>query len=178
MKDNQIQIFQYIQYKLLEWYVLSNDCEYNENDFSILKSMKLLFFTVSANCKKDNSLLDTTFTDFVAMPYGHVEINVYNKLKNPLIHKDFKIDNEKTYFSSIKDFSDISHTIKSEIDHSVDILKKSNYKLINYTAFQLVELSHRFDSWLKTYKTAQEGGRKIEVIEPDLIKNEMKFYIL
>jgi len=70
----KIAAFEYVLYKLNEWYKDNNGEK--ENDLSILKAMKLLFFVSGVDMA--NNLFDT-FDRFQAWQYGHVEADLYNQ---------------------------------------------------------------------------------------------------
>ena len=71
---SKIVAFEYILYKLNEWYKENNPTQ--ENDLSILKAMKLLFFVSVVDTEKH---LLSTFDNFQAWQYGHVEADVYKE---------------------------------------------------------------------------------------------------
>lgn len=173
------KIFHYLHYRALQWYCeINNKKNIDENDFSILKSMKLLFFVVSVNCEENQSLLDYPFKDFVAMPYGHVELEVYDSIKKST-NINVTIDNRKTVFhNDYIDFLQIDIDVKSKIDNSIRTLRLLNNSFVNYSAFELVELSHKWDSWNKYFSMAKENGLRIESIPPQVIKEENKLFVL
>src|SRR6218665_1686180 len=87
--------FEYVLHKLLEWHHEKTGRE-EPNDLGVLKSIKLLFFVSAAKTSigNDNSLLDLVFDKFSAMPYGHVESEVYSEIVNKTGNlKYFEIDN-------------------------------------------------------------------------------------
>lgn len=170
------QAFEYYVVKLLEWY---NEVAPNkeENDLSTLKVLKLLFFgaAISAEEAVGNTLLDKPFNTFYAMPYGHVESEIYDSIRR----KEFlnlKINNSSLTINPNLVFPD--GEIKSEIDKSIQKLKKANSKLILMTPFELVELSHRWYSWQFYFNKAQKNGSYSELIPSQMIKLEQKFFSL
>lgn len=88
MKTPKIELFEYCVFKLIEWSVQHKNgfswgnFANGNNDFSKLKLIKLHFFLCTANI----SLLEI-FDNFYAMPYGHVESNVYDALNNGQIER-------------------------------------------------------------------------------------------
>ena len=76
--NNKLVTFEYVLYKLNEWYEEMNPDKKGtgENDLSILKAMKLLFFISGVDIA--NNLFDT-FNRFQAWQYGHVEADLYNQ---------------------------------------------------------------------------------------------------
>lgn len=70
----KLYAFECIVWKLLEWYKEANP-DKEDNDLSILKVMKLLFFVSGVD--KENHLFDV-FDRFQAWQYGHVEADIYD----------------------------------------------------------------------------------------------------
>ncbi|HNM25789.1 MAG TPA: hypothetical protein PKL15_10175, partial [Saprospiraceae bacterium] len=80
--SNKILAFEFVLNELMDWHKELTGNE-TKNDFSILKSLKLLFFVSAARTNSSNHsvLLEDVFTNYVAMPYGHVESDVYAYLR-------------------------------------------------------------------------------------------------
>lgn len=175
--DLKIQGFEYLLFKLNEWHktVTGED----SNDIGVLKSLKLLFFVsaVNSSVENDKSLIDNLFDNFVAMPYGHVESDVYNDLKNDS-HSNINITR---YSSSIKESFDknlLTKELRDSIDSSIEKLRQINNNLVACPTFDLVDLSHRWFSWKTYFKMAKENGLYSMAIPGSIIKNEEKFFIL
>lgn len=154
-----------------------------ENDFSVLKVMKLLFFVsaIKSNQKPYSDLVESVFK-FNAMPYGHVESNIYSIIRNKEgILNYFKIDNRKTtLIESQFNFGILDPSILGYIRDSFEELMNTNPKLISFKAFELVDLSHLWYSWRKTYEEAQNliTPSYSRPIDADLIKKEDKIFNL
>ncbi len=168
--------FEYILNKLLSW---KNELSYSpeSNDFSLLKSLKLLFFVVSAKSEKnkDYPLLDDVFENFYAMPFGHVETDIYTLIKTKQLTY-FEINDFCAKRTS--DFTIQEDDITNCIDSSIEYLKDQNRNLVLLTAFDLVNLSHTWYSWKRTYNEALKEGKKSKKIPVDRIKNEDKIFSL
>lgn len=170
----KIYYFQYLLDKLLKWYP-----DEQNNDLSILKSLKLLFFVSAANNNPDsNILIDEVFDKYVAMPLGHVESDIYNTIKSTNGDLEyFYIDNQTTIRKSeITVKLNISYT--NQIDQSISFLQKKHPDLINYPPSDLVELSHLWYSWRKNYNIALKNSRRSWDIPLKDIKEESKIYSL
>ena len=168
------EAFEYFLSTLHQWYKERNPNS-TANDLSTLKVLKLLFFTCAAGTKTDskNTLLDKVFNNFTAMPYGPVESDIYSIIKL----KEFSNIKINTAGSEIinqnNDCLDINRKL---IDEQVLLLKSINPNLINYSPFELVELSHKWYSWKKNYnkaKTANVFSKSIDIQE---IKDEIKIF--
>jgi uncharacterized phage-associated protein len=166
--------FEYVVFKLIEWYKVAynvSDVEFNySNDLSKLKVMKLLFFVTSANV----SLLNT-FNKFYAMPYGHVEFEVYNRLLPTL--QRFRITDSKTEIIGTLQFNTLDPNLKIDIDNAIrDLQSLAGRDFIKLSAFQLVKLSHAWFSWKSTYSSARKQKLYKQHIPQEMIINERKFY--
>lgn len=178
----KLEAFEYMLFRLVEWYKENNslvtDYDFStDNDFSKLKVIKLHFFATAINANS-NSLLGV-FNYFHAMPYGHVESQVYeniNSLERYIISND-SLNIKPLYYNNLSEsFSLVSTSIKEEIDFSVHLLRQRNPTFVNYTAFQLVELSHSWFSWKSMFNFARANGRYSEFIPSEVIQEENKFF--
>jgi len=187
MSGPKIPSFEYIVFQLIDWYKEAHGIEDNrdfnqKNDLSILKVIKLSFFVVA---NKHESLLPI-FNNYYAMPLGHVESDIYNHIR--LTNGDFTAFIISPSGTIIKDefldslsegnFIDIETHIKSAIISSILTLKNSNPNLIKYTGYQLVELSHQWYSWKRTFALARSMGSNSKQIPPETIEKETKFFSL
>lgn len=178
-KEDKILAFEYLVTELLRW--KGNGIVSNDNDFSILKSLKLLFFVsaVGTNSESSDTLLDKAFGNFCAMTYGHVESDIYEEYKN----KEGKFNNIiiDKHSTTVKDqyFSyNLTPQIKSKIDESITLLRDINKEIVHYKTFKLVDLSHEYFSWIYFYNKARKKNEFSEKIPIDIIKNESKYFYL
>lgn len=173
----KISAFEYLLFKLVEWHkeVTGSD----ENDISVLKALKLLFFVSAVGTTKDSesTLMDDLFQNFVAMPYGHVESEIYDYIKNGSL-SNVIIDNSTTIIKDSFDINNIDKEIRSRIDEALFKLKSINKDLIKYSSFDLVDLSHSWYSWQFNYREARNKGNKSQRIEVLDIMSEEKIYQL
>lgn len=172
--------FEYFTYLLYNWYE-ENTTNIEENDLSTLKVLKLLFFcsAIESGENKEETLIDTPFNNFYAMPYGHVESDIYNIIRqNDLFF--FEIDNNNTRLKRnvIPNFDDLSESIKNKISSSFSKLIELNKDLFNMSALELVELSHIWYSWKFYYGKAKQKGYYSEKIPSDIIKSEEKIVFI
>jgi hypothetical protein len=180
---DKIKIFEYIIYKLLEWY-RSNNPNMRINNFGNIKVMKLLFFVVSGKLKhtSDYKLLNI-FNNWDALPLGPTENDIIYAIVNNKLNYYVIDDKETEYkdFVNIADLTDlIDISIRNEIDESICYIReKSKYNdLVNLGPFDLVDLSHTWHCWKKPFSIAKENGRLREKIDIDLIRKEDKNYLL
>lgn len=175
MNENltKITAFEYVLYKLNEWYKENNPTQ--ENDLSILKAMKLLFFVSGVDIANN---LFGTFNRFQAWQYGHVEADLYNQYSQKKGNFNYlEISREKTILKlSLTEFIEsisLPDKLKSKIDKDIEELKKKNNELINYPAFELVNLSHAYHSWDIYYNKLKKPYTDMD---KSIIINEPKYY--
>src|SRR6185295_7815705 len=81
-KAAKLEYFEYTISKMIQWYcqenAMSTDTFSVVNDFSKLKVLKLHFFVCAINSSSNHML--EIFDSFYAMPYGHVESELYNAM--------------------------------------------------------------------------------------------------
>lgn len=178
---SKILSFEYLLYHLVAWFCDIKNLDslqlFNEhNDLSKLKVLKLHFFVCSANTD-----LLTEFDEFHALPYGHVESDIYNNLSNL---ERFNVDDDSmsviaeysTLMELENSFDNLPDETKTMIKVGIDRLKKENQHIVEYTAFNLVELSHTWLSWNSTIRKAREIGSEARKIPSELIEEERKTY--
>ncbi len=177
-EQNKIQAFEYLVYKLLEWYKETSS-ESNHNDLSILKVLKLTFFVSAAGVNKnsENTLLDI-FDNYYAMPYGHVESDIYRYIKTGMLSNVSTTDRTTKIENSEQIISNCQKAIKDRINNAISVLKQINFRLITMSSFDLVDLSHMWYSWQKNYAFAKKNYRNSEKIPIREIMEEDKIYQL
>ena len=172
--------FEYLMDCFIDWYKsIKNDNSFHYS-FTKLKVIKLLFFASAVNANDEDHNLLGTFNKFVAMPFGPVESDIYNKMNQSAIgkycisDKELKIQEVSTENNEDK----LSPTIIEQINESVEALKKINNRLVLYSAFDLVDLSHKWSCWRTTYSYARQINKGSISIPDNLIINSDKYFII
>ncbi|WP_017496940.1 type II toxin-antitoxin system antitoxin SocA domain-containing protein [Flavobacterium sp. WG21] len=176
-KTGKLRAFEYTLMRLTQWY--SESSPSGDNDISILKSLKLLFFVSAVDTTVDSTetLLDEIFDNFTALPLGHVESDVYAGIKEGgLLY--VTIDNRRSRIINLQEIEKLDIRYKKKIDDSVFKLKKINSNLVKLSSFELVELSHKWYSWKKNILIAKSRGSSSQPIRIQEIKSEDKIYQL
>lgn len=174
--NNKIELFEYFLYKLVNWfcsYYKTDIDQFNAhraNDLSKLKVFKLHFFT----CTKNDNLINI-FNSFHALPYGHVESDVYNSI-NQL--QFCEIDSVKLKINNELGFLNQKPDGYLFIDSAIEELKNLHNELISIPPFDLVEISHKWFSWRYTFEEARNKKQFSGYINPVLIMAEEKYYSL
>jgi uncharacterized phage-associated protein len=178
-KEGKLLYFQYFLKGLFDWY--ARDVKTGANDLSVLKVTKLLFFGTAVNSisGSQNLLISRVFNNFVAMPFGPVESEIYSmlKAKNGSLEY-FTIDNKQTLRTQAHFDFNLSPDVLTEIDFSISMLQAKNPDLIRMKPFELVDLSHEWYSWKKNYAIAKRCGFSSHKIDKEDIINEIKIFSL
>lgn len=166
---DKIKVFEEILFHLNEWYKEQNPNKDKENDLSVLKTMKLLFFVSGAD--SENHLFDI-FNKFQAWQYGHVEADIYSAYSEKGGNFDnFTLDRNRLIFRDEYQFEGGSFSEK--IKGNIQILKDENPDLISYEAFRLVDISHSYLSWDIYYNKLD---KRYEDMEIEMLRYEPKYY--
>jgi len=167
------EVTKYVLLELHKWYTNSSSNK-ETNDLSMLKSLKLFFLLSTVNLDKEDNLLNNVFDNYYAMPFGPVEEDVYNFFKNtPEI-----IDKESLKISNLSSNNDKIAEYKNIVDICIEKLKQINDKIITYSASQLVDLTHKYSSWITNYnKALANNSAKGKIPKEEIIKEE-KFYFI
>lgn len=174
ISQTKLHAFEYLLAKLIDWHreATGND----DNDLSILKVLKLTFFVSAVGTTKnsENTLLEV-FNNYVAMPYGHVESDIYNAYGDNEL-QNVSIDNNNATVINPDIVNTYTGEIKILIDKAIEMLKKIDFQFITLTSFELVDLSHTWYSWQYSFKLARSNGNNSHPISPDVIKGEEKIF--
>lgn len=171
------QFFEYLLNSLLKWY--SEGESEKDNDLSILKSLKLLFLITAADIEinksdfnniKEDLLIFNTFNNFCALPLGHVESDIYDYIKKTRGSlSSFSIN--RSTLTKLNDNLIRDQKSCERIDIAIDYLKDNFPKLISMKAYELVELTHKWNSWKLFYNT-----KYMSSIPREVIIEETKFF--
>lgn len=140
-----------------------------------LKLLKLLFF-VSVLKVDDKYLLDDIFDNFYAMPYGPVESDVYDNISNLT---NYIVGDRDISLKENADFTypqKASDALYSRIDKCVNALYDRNQALFNMPTFDLVELTHKADSWRIVFAEAQRRGKYSLHMPKEIIKETTVYF--
>ncbi|OUN68517.1 type II toxin-antitoxin system antitoxin SocA domain-containing protein [Barnesiella sp. An55] len=168
--QKKIKAFDYMLQLFEEW--RDDHKTIKGKPLSKLTALKLLFLTAAPKKDKGDDLLDI-FDNFYAMPYGPVESDVYNVIQAntlPSYVSEYKIikrreggeDNSSEYAGS--EFENIRN--------AVNALRAENEKLIELNAFDLVAITHRWDSWNRAMDFAEFMGQLSAKMPKDSIRKD------
>lgn len=173
--ENKKLLFEYLVYLLEQW-KLEKYPQYKEA-FTKLKLQKILFLVASVNAEEENHPLLDVFDNFYALPYGPVEIDIYNAMCN----NDFKTitfeGNDCKQDLEEEDFTELDENLKRAMRDSVQAIKDKGSNYIVLDAFELVEITHKWTSWQIAMQMAELFASKRESMSTeDIINSTVKAY--
>lgn len=177
--NNKILCFECILYQLINWYKELRPTDTSLLSFTRLKVLKLLFFVSAIQKNEKNRDLLDIFNNFYAMQHGPVESDIYKAMiDDKLPHYSFK-------FRSIyvvndihpQDFQELGE-IHNRITTSINLLRETNENIVTYTASQLVDLSHKWESWQLAIHMANTFEKGSEPMDCKLIRSNCQYYSL
>jgi uncharacterized phage-associated protein len=171
---NSIDIFKNVVFQLSNRYIgmmlISREQFNMNNDFNVLKLIKLHFLVIAINSENDDYLLSKN--EFWAMPYGPVETNVYNYIKNNKDFIEFELSNEKTILKSEKPHIELE--IELKISEALELLLNLEPRLLLTDAGTLVDLTHKWNCWRKNYSLARAKNSYSSIIPNEDILRDIK----
>ncbi len=168
--------FEYLISRYISWYNERSRKSGIPEDFTILKLIKLHFFTVAASSNKDDSGLLAEFNRFFAMPLGPVEGDVYASRTDLSFYRfnDKKLvaKNNLAVFNSALSSDDINR-----LNLGLTKLQEFNPDIVLYSPSQLVQLSHKWRCWQLCFSLAKKLQNRAYPIDPFLIQNDIKHFL-
>lgn len=173
--ENKKLLFEYLVFLLEQW--KQEKYPQSMETFTKLKLQKILFLVASVNAEKDNHPLLDVFDNFYALPYGPVEIDIYNAMCN----NDFKTirfeGNDCKQNLEENNFIDLDENLKKAMRDAVQAIKDKGANYLVTDAFELVEITHKWTSWQIAMQMAEMFGSKREYMSTeDIINSTVKAY--
>ena len=173
----KILCFEYIIYSLIKWHKELYPQQEHVELFTRLKSLKLLFLVSAVEASASSEGLLDIFDKFYAMQHGPVESDIYNAMvTSTTCMYDFKERETGIKNGDIQVFSQIPKELKEKIDHSILSLKEKNASIVWYKSFDLVEITHKWESWRVAISIAKIFGKGSELMSTESIKNDLKYF--
>lgn len=157
-------LFEYLVFRLDEW---KKDIEKRNEKvpaFTKLRLQKILFLVCAWNVENTNRKLLNIFNQFYALPYGPVEIDIYDAMKNNKIFQHISFNGNECIYSKFEPsvFISISSRSRKWIDEAVDNFIKNDRKYLTMPVFDLVELTHKWTVWQIAMQYAKLCGHNRE----------------
>ena len=161
---NKNLLFEYLVFRLDEWKKKIEKRNEKVPAFTKLRLQKILFLVCAWNVENTNRKLLNIFDQFYALPYGPVEIDIYEAMKNHKIFQHINFNGNECIYSKIESsvFTSVSSRYRKWIDEAVDNFIKNDRKYLTMPVFDLVDITHRWSAWRITMDIASFFGKKIE----------------
>ena len=175
-RDIKALCFEYILFQLIMWL---DEVEFSHNSLTRLKALKLLFFISTIRDKEGSKDLLDVFDNYWAMQHGPVESDIYNMIvRDNLTFYDFKsrVIHQKKPINEFN-FNQLGD-LKKQVKESITLLRKKNKNIIKYSAFELVNLSHKWNCWQLSMHIAELSGRGSERMRKQDIRTDNQYYSL
>lgn len=179
---DKIIAFEYLVYRLIEWYNTTiSSTNVMPPNFSRLSVLKLLFLTAAVKDETidniDEKDLLGTFDRFCAMQYGPVEIDVYSAIVNDTtqIYR-FGNNSIEAKSSTYSIFNNLSEPIRVSIEKAIEILRAKNPYIVGYNATQLVNITHKWQSWKNAMWLAEIAGNRQSPMPTASIRKDVQYY--
>ena len=161
---NKNLLFEYLVFRLDEWKKKIEKRNEKVPAFTKLRLQKILFLVCAWNVENTNRKLLNIFDQFYALPYGPVEIDIYEAMKNSQTFQHISFNGNECIYCKLESamFASISSVHRKWIDEAMDDFVKNDRKYLTMPVFDLVDITHRWSAWRITMDIASFFGKKIE----------------
>ncbi|OJU53753.1 MAG: hypothetical protein BGN96_09125 [Bacteroidales bacterium 45-6] len=174
---NKVLAFDYMLTLFKRWHEETAPAGVDFTSLSRLSVLKLLFFASAPKDDKDENNLLGIFDEFYALPYGPVESDLYTAIKLGQLPNYEVKERSINIINPNPTYNNLDTETKSLIEGEIEQLKVKNKDLIIKSAFDLVDISHQWESWQTAYGFAQFLGKQSYKMTPESIKDDRnKFF--
>lgn len=174
--NNKRLLFEYLVFELDKYcFELNLD---TRTVMTKLRLQKLLFFISTLFATKEDHVLLDVFDHFYALPYGPVEIDIYEMMaSNRFEHISFDENVCVITNRNATSFANLPCKQINAINSALNYLKGGRGRLyLECPVFELVNLSHRWSVWRIAMEYAHSVGHNKERIFTDEILDSTKFF--
>lgn len=169
-------IFEYIVYRLDGW--KRKICAKQIPAFTKLRLQKILFLICAWNVSKKEPKLLMVFNNFYALPYGPVEMDIYEAMKDEHAFKYLHFDGNECVYDTMDDsmFQGLSKDARDYVDEAIESFVSEKRDYLTMPVFDLVDITHKWSVWQISMEYAKLQGRNKEGISNESIINSSKYY--
>ena len=173
--DYKNLLFEYIVYRLEKW---KQKIGHDEVPiFTKLRLQKILFLICAWNVSTDNPKLLKVFNRFYALPYGPVEMDVYEAMKHTSAFQYIHFEGNNCLYDTLdlSMFKDLPTDARNNVDNAIDSFISNNRKYLTMPVFDLVNITHKWTAWRISMEVAKFlGGKKEEMSMIDICNSANK----
>ena len=172
---NKKLLFEYLVYKLELWKQEMHSR--SQETFTKLKLQKILFLVASVKSKDNTYPLLNVFNKFYALPYGPVEMDIYEAMiDHSFKNIDFNGNECKTNFTE-GCFTNLDKAQMAAITEALQTIKNMGADYISMPPFELVDITHKWTSWQVAMQVAEMCNSKREPMSTaEIISSTVKAY--
>jgi uncharacterized phage-associated protein len=161
-------LFEYFVFLLVRWAKELRPT--NDVVLSKLRLQKILFFAATINSQKENHPLLDIYDKFYALPYGPVEVDIYDAM-NANSFSTISFNGNYCSFNNLtdRDFNDISNDLKQMMESAILSLKGVGFDYLFSPVFDLVDITHKWTVWEVSMRFAEIMGRHREEMTAESI---------
>ena len=167
-KQIKKDLFEYLVFLLVKW---AKELRPTKDVYlSKLRLQKILFFAATVNSRKDNHPLLDVFDRFYALPYGPVEVDIYDAM-NVNDFSTISFDGNYCSYNNLmeKDFNNIPEELRHALENAIVSLKGIGFDYLYSSVFDLVDITHKWTAWEVSMRFAEIMGRHREEMSIDSI---------
>lgn len=170
-KMNKNLLFEYLVFRLDEWKKNIESTGKSVPAFTKLRLQKILFLVCAWNVTKTERKLLNVFNSFCALPYGPVEMDIYEAMKSNRAFQYISFNGNKCVYSNLEKslFEGDDSKETKWIDEAVNFFIQDRRRYLYMPVFDLVELTHRWSAWKISMDIATILGNKKEEISVESI---------
>lgn len=164
-------VFEYLVFRLNEWKLKLEKEKIKVPVFTKLRLQKILFLICAWKAESTNRKLLKIFNQFYALPYGPVEMDIYEAMKNRIYFQYINFDGNECIYNNLEEsmFVAVSEECRNLIDEAVDDFSKNHRQYLTMPVFDLVDITHRWSAWKITMDIATFFGNKKEKMSVECI---------
>lgn len=170
-------IFEYLVFRLNEWKLKLENENVKVPAFTKLRLQKILFLVCSWQVTNTNMKLLSVFDNFYALPYGPVEMDIYEAMKNDSF-QHICFEGNICICDSLMStmFAGVSNEHKLYVDETIKHFMDNHFKYLAMPVFDLVELTHRWSVWQIAMQYAKLlGHNKARITASDIIESKKSY---
>lgn len=177
MLETKKKLFEYLVFLLDQWYK-EGDVKL-PMEFTKLRLQKILFLAAATNTIADNCPLLNIFDRFYALPYGPVELDIYDAMNNN-VFGNITFFEKRCDYSKLDEayFDDLDVALKADMCKAIDDLKSYKCDYLRISISDLVNITHKWTSWQVSMNLANIlGARREAMSTEDICNSKIKAFV-
>lgn len=170
-KEYKKLLFEYLVFQLVNWA--------KEQDptcvpiFTKLRLQKILFLVSARKATIERPALLSVFNNFFALPYGPVEMDIYESMKGSSAFQHIGFNDTDCICNNLAAdmFLSISNEDKTLIDDTIAEFKSLGFNYLTRPVFELVNISHQWTAWQVAMNMAKMLSSNKEEMSTESICN-------